>query len=151
MVLGGWQSNVIATFSTGPPIDQIAPNTSGSALVFHRPDRLCDGRDDALTGNLRNNGFQFYNPACFVPASSGYFGNASRNIMGSPGINNWDIGLSKQFVIGESKRVDFRIEFFNAWNHAQFGSPDRFLGPNLGRVSTARAPRLIQLSLQFHW
>jgi hypothetical protein len=150
-ILGGWQSNAIVTFSSGPPIDQIAPNTTASALIFHRPDRICDGRDDALAGNLRNNGFQYYNPACFVPAPSGFFGNAGRNIVGSPGINNWDIGLSKQFAVGEGKRIDFRTELFNAWNHAQFGAPNRFLGPNLGRVSTARPPRLVQLSLQFYW
>lgn len=151
LLLGGWQSNLIASFASGPPIDQIAPNTTASALIFHRPDRLCDGRDDRLSGNLRNNGFLFYNPDCFAPASPGRFGNAGRNIMGSPGINNWDIGFSKQFPFAESKRLDFRTELFNAWNHAQFGAPNRFLGPNLGRVSTARAPRLIQMSLQFHW
>jgi hypothetical protein len=150
-LFGGWQSNAIATFSTGPPIDQIAPNTTASALIFHRPDRICDGRDDALTGNLRNNGFQYYDPACFVPASPGFFGNAGRNIVGSPGINNWDIGLSKQFPISEGKRLDFRVELFNAWNHAQFGSPNRFLGPNFGRVSTARPPRLMQLGLKLYW
>jgi hypothetical protein len=148
---GGWQSNAIVTFSTGAPIDQIAPNTTASALIFHRPNRICDGRDDSLADNLRNNGFQFYNPACFVAAPTGFFGNAGRNVVGSPGINNWDIGLSKQFALSEGKRLDFRTELFNAWNHAQFGPPNRFLGPNLGRVSTARQPRLIQLSLQFHW
>jgi hypothetical protein len=150
-VLGGWQANAIATFSTGPPIDQIAPNTTASALIFHRPDRICDGRDGSLSGNLHNNGFQYYDPTCFVPAPLGFFGNAGRNVMGSPGINNWDIGVGKQFPLGEGRRIDFRTELFNAWNHTQFGSPNRFLGPNLGRVSTARSPRLIQLGLIVHW
>jgi hypothetical protein len=150
-IVSGWQVNVLATFSTGPPIDQIAPNTTASALIFHRPNRICDGRDDSLASNLRNNGFQYYNPACFVPAPLGFFGNAGRNIMGSPGINNWDIGVNKYLPLIEGTRLEFRAEFFNAWNHTQFGSPNRFLGPNLGRVSTARAPRLIQLGMLLHW
>jgi hypothetical protein len=151
LLLGGWQTSVLATFSSGAPIDQIAPNTTASALIFHRPDRICDGRSSALAGNLRNNGFQYYDPNCFVPAAPGYFGNAGRNIVGSPGINNWDLALNKGFAFTESKHAEVRIELFNAWNHSQFGTPNRFLGPNLGRVSSARAPRLMQLSLQFHW
>src|SRR5262249_47828721 len=122
-----------------------------SAFILHRPNRVCDGRDDSLAGNLRNNGLLYFNPACFVSPASGFFGNAGRNITGSPGINNWDIGVMKQFAVSEAVHSELRAEFFNALNHTQFGQPNRFVGPNLGRISSARPPRLIQLSLRLRW
>ena len=71
----------------------------------------------------------------------GFFGNTGRAPLHSPGINNWDIGLEKQFPIPITEQLQFRGELFNAFNHAQFNNPnsDTGGGANFGRVSSARA------------
>jgi hypothetical protein len=51
------------------------------------------------------------------------FGNLSRNALRGPGINNWDISILKDIQFTESRYLEFRSEFFNAFNHVQFYSP----------------------------
>jgi len=67
-----------------------------------------------------------------------------------PGINNWDISILKRFKIAESRSLEFRTEFFNAFNHAQFLNPDAFgFSSTFGQVTQARDPRIIQFALKF--
>ena len=58
----------------------------------------------------------------------GSFGNAGRNIIQGPGNQNWDISVFKIFPISEQKRIEFRAEFFNAFNHyiPEFDNPGSF-------------------------
>ena len=66
-----------------------------------------------------------------------------------PGLNNFDIGIQKDFNIAEGKYVQLRAEMFNAFNHAQFRNPNGRVGNrNFGLISSARAPRLIQMGLK---
>ena len=86
-------------------------------------------------------------------SSPGYFGNSGATPLYGPGINNWDLGLSKLTRVREQLSVLFRAEFFNAWNHAQFLQPDGNAsdGANFGRISAARPPRLIQFAVKLVW
>lgn len=148
---GGWSVTTIATFATGAPFDITAPNTTGFANITHRANRLCDGRNSEFENNLRSNGLRWFDTGCFVAPPTGYYGNASRNVLYGPGIHNWDIGIQKSFPIpaGEASRLEFRGELFNAFNHAQFGAPNSgVVSPTFGLVSSARAPRLVQLALR---
>jgi hypothetical protein len=149
LVAGGWSLTGLAVFATGVPIFLTGPNRTGSPNVSHRPNRVCDGRDDSLSSNLRGNGFVHFDTSCFVIPPTGFFGNAGRSVLNGPGGANWDIGLGKTFPLpfNEQTRLEFRGEFFNAFNHTQFGLPnaDSGAGPNFGRVSSAHTPRLIQL------
>jgi len=82
------------------------------------------------------------------------FGNSGRGIMRGPGQNNFDVSIAKMTRVGglsEQAELDFRAEFFNAFNHAQFGDPGEFLNlPSLGVInSTIVAPRLIQFGLKY--
>ena len=99
--------------------------------------------------NLPLNGRNFLELALLAGGASAPAGN-SNNLSG-PGGNNWDIGFDKFFpLMGEHKRLEFRAEMFNAFNHAQFGQPNNNVadGLNFGRVSSASAPRLIQMSMK---
>jgi hypothetical protein len=80
------------------------------------------------------------------------FGDLGRNTIRGPGINNWDLSLTKKTNFGENKSVEFRAEFFNAFNHAQFLNPgyDGFSG-NFAEITTDRGPRLIQFGLKFYF
>ena len=54
-------------------------------------------------------------------------GNAGRNTERVPGLNNWDVNLSKNVRINERVSTEFRTEFYNIWNHPQYGY--RSVGP----------------------
>ena len=150
---GGWTLTAIATFSTGQPVQLAAPNQTGSAFITPLPNRVCDGRSGQLSGNIRQNGFLWFDTACFPVPTVGYFGNSGPTVINGPGINNWDIGMEKSFVLREAKRLQLRTELFNAWNHAQFSQPNgnAGAGPNFGRISASRPPRLIQVAAKVYW
>jgi len=151
-VLGGWAADAIATFSSGNPFVVNAPNDTADPLTNFRPNRLCDGRTDLQNQNLRTNGLYWIDPACFAAPAAGFFGNSGGFILTGPGVNNWDIALEKNAGLGESMRAQFRAEFFNAWNHAQFMNPSSTVGaPNFGQVTQARDAREIQFGLKLLW
>jgi hypothetical protein len=88
---------------------------------------------------------------CYDPTLFGSMGNAPRTICCGPHISNTDFAILKTFKISEVKRVDFRAEFFNIFNHSQFFNPDGNTsdGTQFGQVTQARDPRLMQFALKF--
>ncbi len=83
-------------------------------------------------------------------------GNMGRNTLRGPGINNWDISIIKDIPITESKSLEFRSEFFNAFNHVQFYSPtfqDGTIGGDglFGQITSDRGPRVIQFALKMYF
>ena len=149
---GGWTVNVIVTLASGNAITVTAPNRTGSNFTAVRADRLCDGRSDQLSSHVRSNGGQWFDTSCFAAPQPGFFGNSGRGVLFGPGANNWDIVVQRNFRIRELARFELRGEFFNAFNHAQFSNPDANAGDlNFGLISSARAPRLIQLGGRMVW
>jgi len=104
--------------------------------------------------NPRNGGSEF-NTSLFAPETLGQLGNAARRFFHGPGIENFDIEISKTVPIAESKSFDIRVEAFNVFNHAQFYGPSAVSSeindPNFGRVVSAVAPRLVQLAVKLHF
>jgi hypothetical protein len=146
---GGWTVTAIASFQTGIPVALAAPNQTGAAYGQERPNRICNGADSALSGNLRSDGLKQFNTACFSNPASGYFGNSGWNVLAGPGVDNWDIGIQKYLSVSERVRFQFRTEMFNAFNHANFGLPDgNVADAGFGLVSAAGSPRLIQFGLK---
>ncbi len=80
-------------------------------------------------------------------------GNAGRNTFQQPGINNWDLGLTKNFRIGESINTQLRWETFNSFNHTQFGSANvNTQSPTFGAITGTRVTaRRMQLGLRVSW
>jgi hypothetical protein len=64
--------------------------------------------------------FQRLNTACFNQPPLGVYGDIGRNTYRQPGINNWDMGVGKNFLITERVRFLFKVDAFNAWNHHQY-------------------------------
>jgi hypothetical protein len=68
-------------------------------------------------------------------------------------MNNWDMALLKDTAISESKSLEFRLETFNTFNHAQFFGPNSVDGnindSTFGHAVTAMSPRLMQAALKF--
>ncbi len=96
-------------------------------------------------------------PNCILPGDGPgiplfTFGNFGRNTLRGPGINNWDLSITKKTKIGETREVEFRAEFFNAFNHTQFLRVDDAGGSaTFGQVISDRGPRLIQFGLKFYF
>jgi hypothetical protein len=83
-------------------------------------------------------------------------GNMGRNVLRGPGINNWDFSIQKDFKFRENKSIEFRGEFFNAFNHVQFLSPtfqDGTQGGDglFGQITSDRAPRIIQFAMKVYF
>jgi len=71
-------------------------------------------------------------------------------VLTGPGVNNWDLAAYKRIKFKETHEVTFRAEFFNSFNHTQFGNPDGSIASvNFGRITTTREPRIVQLALRY--
>ena len=82
------------------------------------------------------------------------WGNAPVGILTGPGQWNWDISIQKNTKVTEWGTLQFRAEFYNIWNHAQFNNPatdiGSFFGAPLGRIeSSSVTPRIVQFGLKF--
>ncbi|MGH9469198.1 MAG: carboxypeptidase regulatory-like domain-containing protein [Terriglobia bacterium] len=149
----GWGLDFITTFQKGFPFEVTATNFSGAVFTDFRANRLCNGRAELQNQNLRTNGLRWIDASCFSQPTPGLFGTSGFDILTGPGLNNWDVAIHREIPIHESARLQFRAEFFNAWNHAQFSNPNNNVADvNFGRISgTQEAAREIQFALKLLW
>jgi len=79
-------------------------------------------------------------------------GNAPRRFFSGPGLDNYDMALLKNLSLTESKALQFRMEAFNVFNHAQFYGPaavdGNINGSTFGQVVNAAPPRVLQFALK---
>jgi len=122
--LGGFQLSGIYTVQSGNPLTITQAISGVSPSAFNDP----LGTGSTLRPNLVGdpNGTrsitQYFNAAAFQPAFFG-FGTAGRGIVRGPGVNNFDLSVQKIFRFSEAKNLQFRAEFFNAFNHTQYSNP----------------------------
>ncbi len=150
---GGWSVNTIVTFMTGNYFSVTVPGDRANVggYPFQRADIAVPGCDGNLSHGDRTIN-RYFNTGCFVTTPIGTFGNSGRNIVEIPGLNNWDTSFVEQIPIQERIQAQFRAEFFNLFNHSQFGQPDLTVGDVLfGAIRTARDPRIVQLALKVLW
>ncbi len=95
-------------------------------------------------------GNSYFNTSLFSNEQLGQFGNSRRRFFHGPGLNNFDMALAKNTKFTESKELQFRVEAFNLFNHAQFSNPTGEINSSqFGLVTSARAARILQLGLKF--
>jgi len=95
-----------------------------------------------------------FNTGAYAPEQLGQLGDAARRTFQGPGIENFDLQISKNVRLrSEAQSLDFRVEAFNVFNHAQFYGPASVAGqvddPNFGHIVSSAAPRLVQLVAKF--
>lgn len=143
-LIGGWQVTGIVGFSSGPVF---GPGISTDVANIGRPnlpDRVASGKLDNPTVDRWFDVSAFRFPAPFT------IGNTGRNILRADGTEAFDLGLFKHFRVREGHRIEFRSEFFNAFNHPVFGRPNSDVqAANAGIVSSASAGRIIQFGLKY--
>ncbi|MBM3785314.1 MAG: TonB-dependent receptor [Acidobacteria bacterium] len=146
-VAGGWRAGVIATAQSGPPFT-IFNNTNDTNVFPAGTQRASLVGDPALPESERNLN-RWFNTSAFAAPAPFRFGNSGRSILRGPGITNIDVSLSKSFPTTERWKTEFRGEFYNLLNTANFGQPGATRGtPAFGVIASAREPRRIQLALR---
>jgi Carboxypeptidase regulatory-like domain len=153
-LLGGYQVTVIERIASGFPDPLINSfnqsgttfNSGGNDNNWNRPNQVA-GCNIYAAHHSQN---QYINPACFVAAPVGQLGNASRVPVTGPDFVNTDFSVIKQFQLPREMGLNFRAEFFNLFNHAQFGLPINDINAvGFGAVnSTVNNPRLVQFALK---
>jgi len=154
----GWEFSGITRFSSGLPVTLV--NYGDNSLLGAEPNGINNNgvdEPDVAAGALdlnRNprNGRPYFNTELFSQNALGTPGNASRRYFYGPGMQNFDMALLKNVRLTELKSLQFRLESFNVFNHAQFFGPQAVDGnidsATFGRVVRAAAPRLVQAGVK---
>ncbi|MGH9496129.1 MAG: hypothetical protein ACRD3B_14110, partial [Candidatus Sulfotelmatobacter sp.] len=172
-VLGNWEIDVIQRVTSGFPLFVVdSANNSGVAFSWNgnnlnRPDEVGDpNKGGAVAANpgcaapaTVHTLEHWFNPCAFAPAAAGELGNSKRAPISGPNFVNTDLSFIKHFPLTEGMRLDFRAEFFNAWNHPQF-----YLGGGASAMQdieaassfavvngTVNNPRVIQFALKLNF
>ncbi len=149
-VAGGWEFTGITTLRSGGPFSvSSGSDRAYSGLGSNFADLV--GNPFLPTNRSRSELIaQYFNPSAFALNAIGTFGTAPRNLMRGPGALGFDLGLMKVFPIDERLRVQFRGEFFNAFNTPRLGTPYASLAApaRMGRIESAGDPRIVQFGLK---
>lgn len=178
-LLGGWNLSGVTVVQSGTPMTIADPSagtiygTAGSGFAGFGRAQMCPGmtyQDIATPGGIEqrlggaSGGPGYFNRSAFcAPPAIGNgtdYGNSGTGIILGPGQFNWDVSILKTTRIRENHSIQFRTEFYNAFNHPQFTNPNYGLGatyalPNVrsgafGQItSTSVNPRVIQFALKY--
>ena len=146
LIAGGWGINGITTMRTGEPLRVQAANQQlniGTTNNFAKVTCSEVGMPKSVS--------QWFDTSCFSDPDPYTFGNAKPGVIRGPGVINFDLSAFKTFALQERTRLEFRAEFFNAFNNPHFANPEiqRSAGANFGRItSTILTPREVQLGLK---
>jgi len=151
-ILGGWQFNGITTFQSGFPVPVInQANNSFSFNIAQRPNVSGDPKLPASRSTSEKQA-RWFDTTVFSQPAPFTFGNAPRTLptVRIDGTAGFDLSLVKNFQIAERGTVQFRSEFFNAFNTPDLGMPGTSFGaPNFGQVvGQGNIPRQIQFGLK---
>lgn len=153
----GWALSGITRFSTGLPVTLIeTDDNSLTGTQFTGPIPLGIDVPNFAGGSVQINdprsGAPYFNISKFSPETLGQLGNARRRFFHGPGTNNFDMALLKDTKLTERLDLQFRAEFFNVFNHTQFGIVNGNVNsPTFGQVQSAQQPRIGQLSLKLNF
>jgi hypothetical protein len=165
----GWSMSGITRFTTGFPVTLVNPDDTSLIGTFgNGVNNLTVDELDYTTGRLIVNrnprrSPSYFNTSLFnLPADrpatgdtiANTIGTSGRRFFSGPGINNFDMTAQKIVKFAESKSLDFRVDAFNVFNHAQFYGSESVDGnindpATFGYVVSAAPPRILQFALKF--
>jgi hypothetical protein len=158
-IASGWTVNSIVTLQSGFPFTpelSYNPSNNGDTKNPVRPFLNPDFTGPVILGTPR----QWFNPAAFLapPPGGGFYGNVGRDSLIGPGLATWDFSVLKQIPLRERFSLQFRAEFFNILNHANFNTPNPIvftpsgISPTAGVITaTSTTSRQVQFALQLLW
>ena len=158
-LISGWTVSGVETMQSGLPFTPqlgFNPTNNGDSRNPIRP-----SWNPAFSGPIVLGGpNQYFNPNAFILPPTGTYGNVGRDILYGPGLATTDLSLAKNTSISEKLRLQFRAEFFNVFNRANFGSPNAVVfgsasatpSPTAGVITlTSTTSRQIQFGLKLLW
>lgn len=148
-VTENWRVSTLYQAQTGFPLTiSVFGDTANSGTVLGDNPVRANVTGQPVFGPGTQTADRWFNPAAFATPAAYTFGNAGRNSVYGPGLQTLDLALDREFTITEKTKFQFRAEFFNALNHTNLGTPDRFVNtPQFGTITEAATPgREIQLS-----
>jgi outer membrane receptor protein involved in Fe transport len=152
----GWQVNGILTIMDGYPFSLTDPSTAQDVRIGDneglRVDLVPGGDSNPIVGDPD----RYYDVTQFAPSRLGYFGTLGRNTLLSPGLATMDLSVFKNTEMGIG-RLQLRVEVFNLFNRANFGTPDTTpfaptgeLDADAARITSTRTPgRRAQLGVRW--
>ena len=155
LLANGWQLNSIITLSDGYALSVEESSSAQAGRIGDdenlRPDLIPGGNPNPVTGDPE----RWFDVSQFSPSQLGYFGNLGRGTVTSPGLATVDLSVFKEFPLGIGD-LQLRVETFNLFNRANFGTPNMTafingsVNPNAGRITRTRTPgRQTQLGLRW--
>jgi hypothetical protein len=149
-VLGGWELTGITTAQSGPPLTLFAgTDRSQTGIGADHADYV--GGKAYTSGPCANQApcVSYFVPSAFAAPALGTYGNLAKGTLRGPGFFNTDLGAFKNFTITERLTIQFRAEFFNVFNRANFNNPGTTVSAGgFGNILSARDPRIGQLALK---
>lgn len=153
-LVSGWQVNTIVSLMSGFPFTPLLGSNRSGDGDTRNPDR--PSLNPAFSGPVvLGNPNQWFNPQAFILPTAGTYGNLGRGVYSGPGLADVDASLFKTTAITERANLQFRAEFFNVLNHANFGPPNTTvfssgaISSSAGLITTtATTSRQIQFGLK---
>ena len=145
-VLGGWQAGGNFTAQSGAPftVNIASDQANIGAGPAQRPNVSSNPNAGPQTPQ------EWFNTAVFSLPAQFTFGNAPRNSVIGPGLQEFDLSLQKEVPVTDSSKLQLRVEAYNVLNHPNFNIPNRTaFTANFGSISSAQDSRQLQLALKF--
>jgi hypothetical protein len=147
-----WHLSAVYQIQSGFPftVSVFGDTANAGTLLGENPIRA-NYTGEPVFGPGTRTADRWFNPAAFAAPPAFAFGNVGRNTIYGPGMQTLDLALHREFNLTERTNFQFRAEFFNALNHTNLGTPNRFVNtPQFGTITEASTPgREIQLSARF--
>ena len=146
-----WRISAIYQAQSGFPftISVFGDTANAGTLLGENPIRANYTGQAVFDANSRT-ADRWFNTAAFATPAAFTFGNVGRNTIYGPGRQTLDLALQREFAMTETVRLQLRAEAFNALNHANLGTPNRFVNtPQFGTITEAATPgREVQLGVR---
>jgi len=141
-ILGDWSLDAFVLARSAPPVNVVGATSFAAGIALAPRPNVNPGVPLELFGTQYPGGMIF-NKAAFTPAPVGQQGNFGRNVLRGFGTSQLDLAVQRQFHITDNVALRFRSEFFNIFNHPNFGSPNNSLpSPLFGRSTQTLANSL---------
>ena len=144
-----WRGSMVFQAQTGFPltISVFGDTANAGTVVGENPIRANATGQKVFASGTRNS-TTWFNPHAFAAPPAYTYGNVGRNSVYGPSMVTMDLGVVRDFSVSEKARLEARAEFFNALNHTNLGTPNRFVNTsNFGSITEVSTPgREIQLS-----
>jgi hypothetical protein len=156
-LINGWQTSGLFQIRSGDPLT-ITSNSNNASGAGQNRDRA------VLVGNPYGGNAcgstspckSYLNPASFQNNTPGTYGNIAKGSFVGPRYTDWDMSLTRNFNLADRAALQFRVEYFNIFNHTNFGDPATTNSASVGRITgttpqngaNPNDPRIAQFSLK---